>query len=98
MAEQAGSKTGAASHTVLGVRQGASPAEAHRAFRRYALTHHPDRGGDPAEFQAGVEAYRSLVGGGALPTEPDVVFYRKRRGLRLPAFRLWRRWAKRGGR
>jgi DnaJ domain len=84
-------------HEVLGVRPGASPAEAHKAFRRWALDHHPDRGGDPAEFQAGVEAYRSLVGRGPSRSEPEVVFYRKRRGLRIPAFRPWRRRAKRGG-
>ena len=98
MSEHPRSQTKAPSHAVLGVKQDVSPAEAQEAFRRYALVHHPDRGGDPVKFQAGVEAYRSLTGRTSSHLEPDVVFYRKRRGLRIPALRRWRRRGKRGGR
>lgn len=48
-------------HEVLGVRPGADGAELTDAFRRYALRHHPDRGGDPVVFQQGVEAYRRMT-------------------------------------
>jgi hypothetical protein len=78
---------------VLGVGPGASRQEITDAYRRYALRHHPDRGGDPAAFQAGVDAYRGLVAGRPGPTaDPvtqrpgargDVVFHRRRRaGIR----------------
>ena len=42
-------------------------------FRRFVLTHHPDRGGNPDTFAAGVTAWRQQSG----PTAP-VFFYRKR--------------------
>jgi len=65
-------------HDVLGVGLGAPRAEVDKAFRRYALRHHPDRGGDAATFQAGVEAYHRLTG--AAPAgRADVVFHRRRR-------------------
>lgn len=73
-----------APHEVLGVRPGATRREVTEAFRRYALRHHPDRGGDPSAFEAGVDAYRQLAGGGAqrrsvpMP-RGDVVFHRRRR-------------------
>ncbi|HEX2048853.1 MAG TPA: J domain-containing protein [Acidimicrobiales bacterium] len=65
---------------MLGVRPGAPRAEVTEAFRRYALSHHPDRGGDPSRFQAGVDAYRRLTGSRppAQGTAPaNVVFHRK---------------------
>lgn len=68
-------------HDVLGVRPGASPQEVAAAFRRHALRHHPDRGGDPARFQAGVDAYERLTGS-AHPVSrhrADVVFHRRGR-------------------
>jgi hypothetical protein len=70
-------------HDVLGVRPGASRREVTDAFRRFVLANHPDRGGDPARFQAGVDAYRRL--GGAHPAaarahqRQDVVFHRRAR-------------------
>ena len=64
-------------HEVLGVRPDASPADVTDAFRRFALAHHPDRGGDPARFQAGVEAYRRLLGTRRAPA--NVTFHRRRR-------------------
>lgn len=71
---------------VLGVGPGASPREVRAAFRRFAAAHHPDRGGDPDRFRAGVDAYRSLTGATTVPAPPTagagVVFHRRRRGLR----------------
>ena len=49
-------------HEVLGVRPGAPESEVRAAYRRYVALHHPDHGGDPAQFAAGLDAYRSLVG------------------------------------
>ena len=65
-------------HELLGVRPGASAADVTDAFRRFALRHHPDRGGDPATFQAGVDAYRRLAGRHRAPA--NVTFHRRRRG------------------
>jgi hypothetical protein len=71
---------------LLGVGPSASRGEVRAAFRRFAAAHHPDRGGDPDRFRAGVDAYRSLTGATTVPTTPtttgDVVFHRRRRGLR----------------
>lgn len=73
------------------MRPDAAPADVTEAFRRYALRHHPDRGGDPATFQAGVEAYRNLLG--RRWAAADVVFHRRSRPgpaslLRLVSRRL----------
>ncbi|MFG2374872.1 J domain-containing protein [Streptomyces sp. NPDC048504] len=45
---------------VLGIPAGATRAEIVRAFRRRALTHHPDRGGDAKAFQDARRAYETL--------------------------------------
>ena len=84
-------------HEVLGVRPGATRDEIAHGFRRFALRNHPDRGGDPTRFQAGVEAYRRLTGSDPEPRAADVVFHRSARptvhtllrmaGRRLAAFR-----------
>ena len=74
-------------HEVLGVRPGATRAEVVAAFRRFALRHHPDRGGDPTRFETGVDAYHRLTGGttspGAATRTPrapaEVVFHRRRK-------------------
>ena len=78
-------------HEVLGVTADATPAEVTEAYRQYALRHHPDRGGDPATFQAGADAYRRLTGQRRAPAE--VVFHRRARPrpaslLRLASRRL----------
>jgi hypothetical protein len=36
----------------------ASDQDRRREFRRFVRTHHPDRGGDPAVFVAGLAAFR----------------------------------------
>ncbi len=64
-------------HEVLGVRPDASAADVTEAFRRFALRHHPDRGGNPETFQAGVDAYRRLTGRCRAPA--NVTFHRRPR-------------------
>ena len=46
---------------ILEVGEGATLEEVKAAFRRKALEHHPDRGGDPERFIAVKRAYDSLV-------------------------------------
>jgi len=82
-------------HEVLGVRPDAAPTDVAEAFRRYALRHHPDRGGDAATFQAGVDAYHELLGRrpATRRAPADVVFHRRVRTspaslLRLASRRL----------
>ena len=76
---------------MLGVRPGAARPEVTEAFRRFALRHHPDRGGDANRFQEGLDAYRRLTRSD--PPEADVVFHRRTRPgvasmLRLARHRL----------
>ena len=42
-----------------------------RARREFIRTHHPDRGGDPAAFAAGLAAYDQRPAGGASPQGGD---------------------------
>ncbi|HTE57177.1 MAG TPA: molecular chaperone DnaJ [Verrucomicrobiae bacterium] len=47
-------------YEVLGVGKTASPDEIKKAFRRAAVEHHPDKGGDEAKFKEINEAYEVL--------------------------------------
>jgi molecular chaperone DnaJ len=47
-------------YEVLGVGKSASPDEIKKAFRREAVKHHPDRGGNEEEFKEVNEAYEVL--------------------------------------
>ncbi len=47
-------------YKTLGVERSATPEEIKVAFRRLALQHHPDRGGDSAKFKEANEAYQVL--------------------------------------
>jgi molecular chaperone DnaJ len=47
-------------YEILGLAKGASDDEIKKAFRRIAIEHHPDRGGDEAKFKEANEAYEVL--------------------------------------
>ena len=47
-------------YTTLGIPRGASEQEIKSAYRKLAMKHHPDRGGDATEFQKIQEAYNVL--------------------------------------
>lgn len=47
-------------YSTLGINNGASADEIKKAYRGLAMKHHPDRGGDPAQFQKVQQAYDTL--------------------------------------
>jgi len=68
---------------ILGIPPGASRAEARRAFQRYALRHHPDRGGDASRFQEGRRAYEAFASGpSASSRAPGNVAFVRRQTVR----------------
>ena len=74
------------------MRPGAPHSEVVEAFRRFALRHHPDRGGDPARFQAGADAYRRLTGSRPPGSAPGNVMFHRRARPGVPSLlRLARR-------
>ncbi|MQA95438.1 MAG: hypothetical protein GEV11_12595 [Streptosporangiales bacterium] len=50
---------------------------ARREFRAWVKANHPDRGGDPEAFAAGLERMRRRPGGDAAP----ILVHRRRRGV-----------------
>lgn len=57
---------------ILGVDEGATPAQIREAFRRLALEHHSDRGGEDERFKTIKQAYEDLKRGKKYPAgEPD---------------------------
>ena len=55
------------------------------AYRAWVREHHPDRGGDPAVFRAGLQSWRRLLA----PDRPaaPVTFHRRRRWTPLTWWR-----------
>ena len=47
-------------YSILGVSEDASADEIKKAFRKHAVKHHPDRGGDEKKFKEANEAYDTL--------------------------------------
>lgn len=47
-------------YKILGIERSATPEDIKKAYRRLASKHHPDKGGDKAQFQDVQEAYETL--------------------------------------
>lgn len=47
-------------YSILGVNKNASQEEIRKAYKKKSMQHHPDRGGDEAEFKKVNEAYQTL--------------------------------------
>ena len=45
---------------ILGVAESATPEEIKAKYKKLAMVHHPDRGGEQAKFQEIQEAYATL--------------------------------------
>ena len=50
-------------YEILGIPADSSDIEINQAFRKLALKHHPDKGGDPAKFREVYDAYQALTNG-----------------------------------
>ena len=56
-------------YATLGIQRGASAEEVKKAYRRAASKHHPDKGGDEAEFKKIQEAYEAITNPQPDPTQ-----------------------------
>jgi len=66
-------------------------AQGRRDFRAWVRAHHPDAGGDPEAFVAGVSAWRRPGRSGTVPAaRSEVTVFRARHGVWRLA-RWWRR-------
>jgi hypothetical protein len=67
-------------------------AQQRRDFRAWVRAHHPDAGGDPDSFMAGLEAWRKRHAPAVrpAPARADVTVFRTRHGMWRLA-RWWRR-------
>ncbi|CAB4241741.1 chaperone protein DnaJ [uncultured Caudovirales phage] len=50
-------------YQILGLKSGASEEEVKQAYRKLAMKHHPDRGGNEEEFKKIKEAYEKITNG-----------------------------------
>jgi hypothetical protein len=80
-------------------RSSADDAELRREWRRFVRDHHPDRGGDPEVFAAGVRAYREGRHPlrAAMEAEQVIVMHRSPRGVGHVtrwARRRWQSWTR----
>jgi curved DNA-binding protein len=58
-------------YRTLGLEPGASDEDVKKAYRKLAMKHHPDRGGDESEFKKIKEAYESIIEGKGQPRDFD---------------------------
>ncbi|MFQ5572972.1 MAG: J domain-containing protein, partial [Nitrosopumilaceae archaeon] len=58
-------------YQILGVREGATKKEIQDAFRKLALEHHSDRGGNIEQFKKIKQAYDDLKLGKKYPDSPE---------------------------
>jgi len=68
--------------------------EARAAFREFVRTHHPDRGGDPVAFRAGLEFYGRAIAPKRRVASASITVHHRRRGLGVfvdAAVLRWRR-------
>lgn len=68
---------GPSNFEILGISEGATPGQIREAFRRLALEHHSDRGGEDERFKVIKQAYEDLKRGkkypsGAAPPRPGI--------------------------
>lgn len=66
-------------YSILGVNRNATPQEIKKAYKKLAMQHHPDRGGDSQKFQQVTQAYEILSNSDKRnaydrPTGPDFSF------------------------
>ena len=64
----------------LSVSPDATTLDIKRAYRKLAMRHHPDKGGDPAAFGAITKAYESIMdqrAGGDAPAPSKMTFTRR---------------------